>query len=106
MRYWLIGLVALLAACSTTFQLRLGRTAHQPERLVDDRCGPYSPPLYEHPPLGVNIDDIPIDDPEAIALILATEVRELRNYIGRQDQRNAQALAEYRAKCRVSGKDP
>ncbi len=99
MRWLLVAFVTVCVGCSTTFQLRVGKDPATHKQPVQAVCGLYSPPATEYPPIGVNIDSLPIEDPELVALLLAGENRELRAYIARRDQRDMQALSEYRASC-------
>ena len=105
MRLVLIALILSVTACSAHLEITIGSGGYHHGKAPETLCEPYTPPFREKSPTGVELDDLPIEDPELIALILATEIRDLRDYINRRDQRSDKALEEYRKGCPQTGKD-
>lgn len=85
-------MVVLVSGCSTDLRFQLGKRPASP-------CPVFVPAEKEVPPLGVSLDMLPYEDADAVALILASEVKSLREYIHRQDQRDRKAYADYRVAC-------
>ena len=91
-RLLLLLMVVLVSGCTTDLKFHLGKRPASP-------CPVFAPAEKEYPPLGVSLEMLPYEDADAVALILASEVKSLRDYIHRQDERDRKAYADYRVAC-------
>lgn len=92
----------LLVGCTATVHVRSNRAVVTDQPI---HCDLYVPAEREVPPVPIPIDALGLASPEAVALLLAGEVRALRDYIERRDNRAVAAMARYRATCIDRSKD-
>lgn len=93
-----------LTGCSMDLQIRIADHPPVPNQVPIVLCPEYNPPEYEEPPRPIDTDFLPYDNPESVAIALGVELKQLRDYILRRDQRDREKYQAYLDACHKSGK--